>query len=138
MWVAVALACAIVVSVAGCSASPLGTPLEGTTWLLIQYREGSSMAPVPETVRPEARFEAGTVSGSSGCNSFTGRYVVSGESMSISQVATTQMACPEPQMSVEASFLLDLATVASYSISGSQLTLRDATSSDVLVFATSR
>ena len=56
----------------------------------------------------------GSVYGNSGCNRFTGTYKVKGESITIGPLASTLMACPEPQMSAEGTFLTRLQAAVSY------------------------
>jgi hypothetical protein len=57
----------------------------------------------------------GTVFGDSGCNRFTGGYKVKGDRITIGPLASTMMACPQPQMDAEASFLFKLQAAVSYS-----------------------
>ena len=56
----------------------------------------------------------GSVFGDSGCNRFTGSYTVKGDRITIGPLASTMMACPEPQMSAEATFLTRLQAAVSY------------------------
>jgi heat shock protein HslJ len=108
------------------------TSLEGTSWTATGVNNGSGgleSSTVTETVT--ADFAADNViSGSSGCNTYTGTYSLSGtDGISITGVATTRMACEEPLMTLEGQYLAALESVATYSISGSTLTLRDAAGS---------
>lgn len=88
--------------------------LDGTSWVL----PGS----LPDT-RLTVEFGNGTISGSSGCNTFTGSYSTSGNSISVGQLITTQMACEEDVMQQEQEYLAALSSAQSYTISGSTLTL---------------
>ena len=56
----------------------------------------------------------GSVFGDSGCNRFTGSYKVKGDRITIGPLASTMMACPEPQMSAEMTFLTRLQAAVSY------------------------
>lgn len=47
----------------------------------------------------------GTVSGTTGCNRFTGSYGKTESGMRFDRIATTRMACPEPRMALENSLL---------------------------------
>jgi heat shock protein HslJ len=68
----------------------------------------------------------GTVSGNTGCNSFSGSYTVDGTSLEIdSDVAATMMACEDASQQVEQQFLTALSEVASWERSGTTVTLRD-------------
>ncbi len=93
---------ALVLVAAGCSASGgTGGTLEGTTWLLKSYDNGSAMVDVPQGVYPDAVFASGKVSGVLVCNSYTGGYTQSGSSLTISALAMTQMACADTSPDVE-------------------------------------
>ncbi len=76
----------------------------------------------------------GTVSGNSGCNSFSGTYATSGDQLSIAQLAVTQRACADPEVdAAEQQFLAALPRVATWDRSGQTLTLRDADGAAQLV-----
>jgi heat shock protein HslJ len=70
----------------------------------------------------------GTVSGNTGCNSFSGTYTIDGSSLEINgDVAATMMACDDASQQVETQFLTALSEVASWERSGQTVTLRDGT-----------
>jgi heat shock protein HslJ len=54
----------------------------------------------------------GRVSGSTGCNRFTGTYKQEGTSLKFSPFAVTKMACPPPLDALERSFLQAMANAA--------------------------
>ena len=56
----------------------------------------------------------GTAYGDAGCNRFTGGYKVKGDRITIGPLATTLMACPEPIMAAEATFLTRLNAAVAY------------------------
>jgi heat shock protein HslJ len=105
--------------------------LEGPTWLLtaVGSRAVSGFATDPVT----ARFEAGRVSGFSGCNRFTGAYTMDGDSVIVGPLAGTMMSCADPQMALEKAFLGGLTGKLRHAISGDRLTLASA-SGDALAF----
>jgi heat shock protein HslJ len=113
-----------------------GTPLEGTDWLLTDYAgpEGTTI-PVPEAVAATALFEGGKVSGNSGCNTYNGSYTLDGDKITISQLATTMMACGDVQMALEAAFTTAMGKVATWSITGDTLELKTAEGKVGLRFA---
>lgn len=130
------LAAAASIAVAACSsgaASPSassgaeGLPLEGTAWQLTDYvgPEGGSL-PVPAGLAATATFEAGKVSGNAGCNQYNAAYTLDGAKITISTPSMTAMACPEPQMALEAAYTTALQKVATYAISGDALELKTA------------
>jgi heat shock protein HslJ len=124
---------AVLLVLGGCStdegdgttaASPTETPsvsLEGPTWeLSAEPAPGSPLDGIVVT----ARFEDGTMSGESGCNTYTTSYEVDGTSLTIgSEIAGTTRACPPAETAVERAYLARLPQVSSYRISGSTLTL---------------
>ncbi|WBQ09579.1 META domain-containing protein [Hyphomonadaceae bacterium ML37] len=72
------------------------------------------------------RFEDGRVSGSGGCNRFMGGYTLTGEALTLSELASTQMACPDEAMNQETRLLEQL----------SQVTMFDLTDEGALVLRT--
>ncbi len=76
--------------------------LDGTMWKLISWTES---LPIGDTAITTG-FAKDRISGSSGCNRFTGGYQVKEHSLTINKnLASTRMACPEPKMKLEAKFL---------------------------------
>ena len=106
--------------------------LEGVTWTLSDKTDlGVPLGDVDVT----ARFLAGQVGGTSGCNQYRGTYVLNGDQLTINpNVASTLIACPAPQSAVEAAYLKVLPTVASYAITDTTLSLSNAAGKVVLVY----
>lgn len=102
--------------------------LVGTAWTADDYNNGKGGFTTPLTgTQLTIQFRAdGNVSGSSGCNTFTGQYQTSGASLTIGALATTRMACAEPIMDQEQAYLAALAATKRYAIVGKMLTLMDA------------
>lgn len=72
---------------------PPAPPLEGTRWRLTDLR-GQASAEGPA---PTLQFEGTRVSGSDGCNRYTGSYTRSGDDIQLGPgLASTRMACPAP------------------------------------------
>jgi heat shock protein HslJ len=109
--------------------APGMSSLAGTSWQATGINNGKE-AVVSEagTEQVTATFGAdGTISGSGGCNTYSGPYTTSGtDQITIGAVASTKMACPEPAMQIEQMYFAALGTVATYQIDGTTLTLRDA------------
>jgi hypothetical protein len=108
--------------------------LEGTTWTVARYAIGGALVHVPAGVHADAVFAAGRVSGSAGCNRYTGGCTASGSALSVGPLATTMKACPPPASEVEAVYLAALATVASYAQTIDRLTLFDASGAVVIEY----
>lgn len=109
--------------------------LEGIEWLLSTYSDGQggqqpALVDAPATIS----FSDGSFSGSTGCNRYSGGYSSSNGELTLSQVATTQMACPPPIMDQEQQFLQLLNQVTGYGITDDELTLTGADGSALLVF----
>jgi heat shock protein HslJ len=107
----------------GASASaPLSNPdLVGTDWAL-----GDFPGQVLGDVRPTIAFSGdGTVSGTGGCNTFSGTYTTDGSKLTFGPLAATQKACsPEAVSTLEGAYLAALQAVTAYEItSAGQLKL---------------
>ena len=114
---------------AGCGApdNVSGTPLEDTRWVLQGYGQPGDLQAVMGDRVAGATFNRveGTVTGSTGCNSYFGGYDLNGDEITISgPVGQTEMACEEPLMAQEMAYLALLQTMQSYQIDGNQLTLQ--------------
>ncbi len=99
------------------------------TWTILGYHDGASSVVSPVTgSAPAMTFADGTVSGSAGCNQFTGPYHVDGESLSIGPASLTRMACAEPEgvMAQESALLRALESAATFTLDGDRLTIRRA------------
>jgi heat shock protein HslJ len=107
--------------------------LEGTLWVMEEYRdsEGNLVPSLPE-ITVTVEFLDGKVSGSSGCNSYSGSYEVNGDRIEFGLFASTMMACPEPQMELESGVLSALGSSIRFEVNDSSLTLMN-DSGEVLV-----
>ena len=97
----------------GTSSTPASPPsLQGTTWRAVDIPGATLSFP-----------EEGRIAGSGSCNRFFGSVKVEGDSLEISGVGSTKMACPEPIMGQEQKYLQALAGATRYAIEGSTLTI---------------
>jgi heat shock protein HslJ len=105
-----------------------GTPLSGTSWAVTEIAgtPGSGGTLV---------FTDDTAGGFGGCNNFRAEYTADETALSFGPIASTMMACDEPVMAFEQSYLAAMAEVASYVSDGATLTLSDAAGTAVLAFA---
>lgn len=100
------------------------TSLTDNPWLATSYRTTNAIVGVSSGMRLTAVFAAdGTISGSGGCNNFTGPYTTDGSNISIGPLASTMMACAEAVMQQESDYLAALQAAATYQISGDALNL---------------
>jgi heat shock protein HslJ len=99
--------------------------LVGTKWNCYEFKVSGMPVPVLESAPITAEFaEDGTLSGSSGVNTYTTTYEIDGESMTISgEIATTMMTGPEDAMNQESNYLLTLPTVQSFNMMNDELIL---------------
>jgi heat shock protein HslJ len=101
-------------------------PLEGTAWAVDGIAIGDDA--VSSTIagsEADLTFDAGSVSGSTGCNRLTGSYTVDAAagSISFSEIATTMKLCEPDVATQEQAIVAALDQATSYSIEGSTMTL---------------
>src|SRR5688500_15032012 len=83
--------------------------IEGVPWVLESGAGMEAGGPAPT-----ATFEAGRVTGTTGCNRYSGTYVVDGGRLSIEPGATTLKGCPPPADEVERAYLAALGRVSGW------------------------
>lgn len=106
--------------------NPAASEFLNTYWKLILLRDTEIVAGEQQT-EPHIIFNAeNRISGSDGCNRMMGTYTLDGSKLSLSQIATTMMACMKGNEQAEA-FKSALGNVATVSIHADQLELRDET-----------
>lgn len=109
--------------------SPGLASLAGTSWQATGINNGKeAVVSQAGTEKVTATFgDDGTISGSGGCNTYSGTYATTDpDGITISALAITEMACPEPAMEIEQMYVAALSSVTTYQLEGSTLTLRDA------------
>jgi heat shock protein HslJ len=108
--------------------------LYGKSWILVSL---NGQALDPQSSRPQVRFEANRISGSTGCNQFTGVHQRAAGTSRFLNMTQTERACfaaiGDP-MAIEAAFLAALSQVEQISLTGNQLILKSSHSPEVLVF----
>jgi heat shock protein HslJ len=104
--------------------------LGGSRWIATMINNGrDGVAGVVEGIEVTAEFGTdGRVVGSGGCNRFSGEYTLEGDSLAIGPVASTRMACFEPEGvgEQESAYFAALARVASWTFREERLQLRAA------------
>ncbi|GMU80060.1 MAG: hypothetical protein AMXMBFR46_28470 [Acidimicrobiia bacterium] len=94
------------------------------SWEVISYYRSDAVVSVITGTTITARFEDGTVSGSTGCNEYSGSYEVDGRSITIGPLRTTRRACVDAAAGKqESDYLAALELARSFSLDGSNLTL---------------
>jgi heat shock protein HslJ len=123
----------VLLATAGCGGDDDGeelASLEGTSWALV---EGAGVT-IPEGRSLNIGFEADSVSGSGGCNRFTGGYQEDGDSISIGPLAATRMACAPPIMDAEQAYLAAVESASAWSATADQLVLSAESGDELLRF----
>ena len=106
-------------------------PLEGVDW-------GSRLTAADGfLVDVSIRFEAGRVSGSTGCNRYTGSCAVGEGTLEFGSIGSTRMACPPAVMEVEADVFARLGRSTRWELTDDAhtLTLHDPEGGATLVFS---
>jgi heat shock protein HslJ len=85
-------------------------------WRLVDIGDPTSPTVIPQTTELTAEFADGRISGSGGCNRFMGGYTSEDGQLSISDLASTFMACEETVMNQEAQYLAALQGAQQYEI----------------------
>ncbi|GAB4428135.1 MAG: hypothetical protein OHK0015_10770 [Chloroflexi bacterium OHK40] len=100
---------------------PAAGDLPGTSWTLTEL---NGTPPVEGGRKATIQFDAdGRASGSTGCNRYFGGYTAEAGRLTMSQMGSTRMTCPEPLMAQETTFLDVLGRAVSYTIDGDTLTV---------------
>ncbi|WP_283426536.1 META domain-containing protein [Shimia sagamensis] len=103
--------------------------LSGSDWVVVQMNGNT----VQEARVPELKFAPdGRVSGTSGCNRFTGNYTEKGSQLEFGPLATTRMACPGDLGQQETTFFQTLAKVTAYGVRDGQKVLLDTSGAVVM------
>ena len=107
----------------------------GSEWKLVSLNGGDLIEGKAITLI----FSETTIEGSGGCNTYGGSYTVSGESLNLSDVYWTEMACMEPTgiMAQEQTYFEALNTTIRYRVGGDRLELYDEGGTQTLAFLAS-
>ena len=134
VFAAVLLATVSFVAAAGCSSG--SSSLDGTHWRLRAWTLNSQN---PADFMITAQFADGTISGSSGVNTYSGPVRLGpGAGFSAGPLASTMMAGPEPAMRAESAYVTLLGQAKSFKMTAGTLTLYDSGGSESLVFDATR
>ncbi len=97
--------------------------LVDSQWRLINYSAPSAEIALPDSPAITLSLTADRASGSGGCNSYTAALTYAEDRLSFGQIASTEMACDEPIMTMETTYFEALAKVGRYQIVDGQLVL---------------
>ncbi len=113
-------------------------PLEGTSWQLVSYFNGSAnVAPIEGTAIAASFLADGQLAGFGGCNSYGAEYLVNGNALSIHSLSASRKTCDEPAgvMEQEAAYFAVLVTAATFQLADGQLIISDSSGQPVLTYA---
>jgi heat shock protein HslJ len=105
--------------------------LDGVPWVHVSGVNVDGWEDAP----PSATFEDGRLTGSTGCNRYSGQYTAGDGTLEIQGLALTRMACAPPADEVEREFVAALESVERFRVEGEELVLRDGEDDEVLRFA---
>ncbi|CAN1494769.1 Domain of unknown function DUF306, Meta/HslJ [Caulobacteraceae bacterium] len=111
-----------------------GPSLYGKSWTLVSL---NGQALDAQSARPHVTFEANRISGSTGCNQFSGVHQrEDGKSRFLNMMQTKRacLAAIGDPMATEAAFMAALSQVDQISLTGNQLILKSSGSPDLLIF----
>ena len=104
---------------------PPGSPIVGSWVLESMVSAGNPVVLVPGTTISAIFGPEGRISGSDGCNQYSGTYMVSGSQLQVSpNLASTLMACEQQVMDQATTYTRILLAPASWQVSGDRLTVQ--------------
>lgn len=130
--IGLAACCALPASLLAAATAPGANPLDDTAWVLaaIAGRHVSGGSTVT------LQFEQGRLSGTDGCNRYSGAYSATGSAFEVSpQLASTRMACPEPAATQAQAFIAGLSAAKRYRVDGARLLLLSSEGTALLTLA---
>jgi heat shock protein HslJ len=125
------IAAAVVAAVLLAACGGGANRLTGTAWTLTTV-DGHDA--IPQAAPWISFVDATRVTGSTGCNSFGGKWKASSSDLSFDEIAATLIGCPGPIGDQEAAFTTALNAVKSYVIENGALQLRDSAGATRLAF----
>jgi len=117
---------------AAATAAQAPNPLEGSSWKAVELA-GVRVPSAGDKREPFITFKGGRVTGSDGCNRFTGSYELKGESLTFGEIAGTRMACPDTA-ETERRFQGALKGTSRWRLAGGRLEFYGATGKPLAVF----
>ena len=119
------LTAATAIALAACAVQEPAPALAGTTWVLQSYGQQDGLQGLIEGTEVTATFdsEEGQVTGSAGCNSYSGSYELQDSKLSIGPLASTEMWCESPEgvMDQETAYLTALGAAETAEVQGAEL-----------------
>lgn len=112
--------------------------LAGTSWTVSGVNTGNAVESSASTGDLNATFAAdGTVSGSGGCNTFSGRYTDDDGTLAVTGLQSTEIGCDPARATLESQYLAALGRATTYELTPTALTLRDGNGAIQVMFVAS-
>ena len=133
--IVVGITLALVIFITSCAAPAQDATLKGTEWVLNSLNDNALI----EDKQITLRFGDTSIEGSGGCNTYGGSYTASEDSLSLSDVYWTEMACMEPEgiMEQEQAYFQALNAAVRYRVDGDRLEVYDEAGAQILAFVAS-
>ena len=132
----IALGLMLTILLSACGAAEPSDNLAGTSWKLVSYGPVENQTPAAEGIDTKVDFGSdGSVSGSMGCNRFSGSFSQKGDTLTFSPIAATEMACPEPQMTQESSAFQVMVETVKFERNENSLTIFSPDGKNKLIFS---
>ena len=103
------------------SMPPATLPLEGISWELTAFGTGQVVSSLFDESRITAEFTQGRISGSTGCNSYSGSYTVQETALAFGAIVATRRGCTKELTAQERVFLEALRTAHQATRDGREL-----------------
>jgi heat shock protein HslJ len=121
---------------AACSSTATPPSLSGTTWKLVSYGPLNGQVPAESGIETSLVFGSdGQASGNLGCNSFGGAFTQKDDQVTFGPLASTMMACPDPQMTQESTAFQVLTGSVKFKVDGDTLTITSSAGDIALILS---
>lgn len=108
--------------------------LDNTTWKLISYLDGTSMAQPPLGADVTLTFQDGAAGGHSACNRYRFPVTIGDGTLAFGMGVSTKMACAQQLMEMESRYLKVLESVTSWHVADKTLDLGNVKGQTLLIF----
>jgi heat shock protein HslJ len=112
-------------------------PLLGTQWNLERLNDKPVIEGATVSIQFEQENDVSRLSGSAGCNSYSGEYTVDGSQIEVGEIIATLIACPEPEnvMEQESEYLRVLRQeVSGFELNDNRLTMQNQAGETILEY----
>lgn len=115
----------LLTTLAACCGTQHDKPLEGTTWKLVSMEgiPASAIDAEADAFTLQFDLKEAMMAGRTNCNRFFGSYTAENNTLTLTNMGMTRMACPD--MEYEDAFARMLEKATAYAIKGDRLTLLD-------------